>query len=86
MPPWSTKLKCSGKGCGKDGCKSLLEITEEDLFRIYGGAYYELISYAGIECPVCGATTCLEDTEVEIPKGMTDDLPNYYNWKNKQGK
>ena len=54
--PWKIKVKCSrDKVLKTNGCKTELEISEEDLklFHYYGTHFKH--EYYSVECPVCGS-------------------------------
>jgi len=62
---WSIKARCTGEGNGDGGCKSLLLVSESDLFITesccYDGSHDEYVTF---QCPVCKKYTDLDEMKV----------------------
>ena len=57
-PVWSIKVRCTGRGNGDGGCKSLLLVEESDIYATASTAYTgEVEFFYTITCPVCGKET-----------------------------
>lgn len=52
------RFKCTGAGNGNAGCKSLIEVYREDLYKTYSTSYCESADeHITFECPNCKAET-----------------------------
>lgn len=75
---WQQRVTCNGFGNGNTGCKAVLEIQKEDVYKthryFYDGSNE---SYNTIMCPICGSETDLKD----IPYIVSSNAPDKNDWQ-----
>jgi hypothetical protein len=68
---WKKEVVCTGKGNGGLGCKSVLEIEAEDLYKTQNCDYRgDCDVYSTITCPECGVETDVEGIPYKIQQKL----------------
>lgn len=74
---WSKKTTCTGEGNGGGGCRAVLLVEQDDLFRTSSSDYVGGIDYFDtFECPECGVRTDIKG----LPGEISSKLLEVRNW------
>ncbi len=77
---WAKEYKCTGDGNGGNGCKAILLVEEDDLFRTESHHYDgSSESYTTFRCPECGTQTDIPSVDYRGP------LPSRNAWVARNG-